>query len=200
VDAIVSQPATLTGSIGVFAVRPAIGPLLDRLDIHSAVLQRAPHAELNLMTPPLSPDTVEWLQRDVHRVYDTFLSRVAEGRHLEVAKVADVAQGHVWTGAQALERGLVDQTGGLRAAVEEAKRRAGIASDADVDLHVFPPPRPLAEQIAEAFQTRIAESASAALPWAPERWQAAWGRTAGWLAALSVEGTALVPPFWVEIH
>ena len=75
-DSIVALPATLTGSIGVFAVRPALHGLFQRFDVNTAVLDRAPHAEINLMSPELSPDTRDWLQADVEDTYRRFLSRV----------------------------------------------------------------------------------------------------------------------------
>lgn len=200
-DAVVAQPGTITGSIGVFAVRPALGGLLERLGVRAATLQRSPHAELNLATPPLSADTAAWLDREVQEVYRLFVQRVAEGRGLEAEAVDAVGQGRVWTGAQAGERGLVDRLGGLRAAVGVAKERVGIAAAADVSLTVYPPPRPLAEQLAEALRVSAARAAAAALPFGPEALPAAMaGRVAAWLGAAAEGGALLVPPLWVEIH
>lgn len=201
---IVSQPATLTGSIGVFAVRPALGPLVERFGIGVEVMQRAPHAELNLMTPDLSPDTRAWLEDDVLHVYEVFLGRVAEGRGLDKEAVREIAEGRVWTGEQAHEVGLVDAVGGLRRAVELARAELGLGEDVDVELRLYPPPKPLAEQIAEALQLRVAQVAAASVPWGAGTWRAARGRAAAWLEAV-VEaagqgGAVLVPPAWIEIH
>ena len=197
-DAIVAEPATLTGSIGVFAVRPAFGGLLDRLDVASATMVRAPHAEINLALPALSPETVSWMQADVRRVYDLFLERVGEGRGLDSAQVEAVAQGRVWTGAQASERGLVDELGGLRTAVERAKQQLGIAADADVALQVYPAPKPLAEQLREALGIRARVSLAELLPLAGAA--PALARAAGWLESLAGPGPLLALPFWIEIH
>jgi protease-4 len=194
-DAIVAQPATLTGSIGVFAVRPALAPLLARLDVGVETLTRAPHAEIELMTPELSPSTREWLQADVMQVYRRFLSRVSEGRGIPVEALDPVAQGRVWTGAQALDIKLVDELGGMRAAVAKAKEKVGIAADADVTLAVFPPPKPLAVQLREALHTSVAQALAPALP-LPK----ALEHVAGWLDAVSVEGPVLAPIVWMEIH
>jgi protease IV len=203
-DGIVAQPGTITGSIGVFAVRPALGAFFARFGVATETMQRAPHAELNLATPPLSDDTAEWLDREVQNVYELFLDRVAEGRALEVVQVDAVAQGRVWTGEQAVERGLVDQLGGLRAAVLLAKERAGIDADADVSLSVYPPPRPLAEQIAESFRLSVARTAVSGLPFDLERysehWPAAAGRISAWLGAIAQGGALLLPPVWIEIQ
>lgn len=200
-DAIVAHPGTITGSIGVFAVRPALGGLYERFGVHAATMQRAPHAELNLSAPRLSEDTAAWLDREVQEVYGLFLERVAEGRGAERAAIDAVAQGRVWTGQQASERGLVDRMGGLRAAVQVAKERLGIEPDADVALAVYPPPRPLAEQLGEAFRLSAAQAARAAAPLGAAELPAALrGRLGAWLGALAEGGALLVPPVWVEIQ
>ncbi len=199
-DAVVAQPGTITGSIGVFAVRPSFGAFLARFGVATETMERAPHAELNLATPPLSADTEEWLEREVGRVYELFLNRVGEGRGLEVPQVDVVAQGRVWTGEQAVEHGLVDRLGGLRAAVRVAKQRAGIDEDADVGLAVYPPPRPLAEQIAESLRLSAVHAARSALPFDAGHWPAAGGRVSAWFGAVAEGGALLLPPVWIEIR
>lgn len=199
-DAVVAQPGTITGSIGVFAVRPSFGAFLARFGVATETMERAPHAELNLATPPLSADTEEWLEREVGRVYELFLDRVGEGRGLEVPQVDVVAQGRVWTGEQAVEHGLVDRLGGLRAAVRVAKQRAGIDEDADVGLAVYPPPRPLVEQIAESFRLSAVHAARSALPFDAGHWPDAGGRVSAWFGAVAEGGALLLPPVWIEIR
>jgi protease-4 len=194
-DAIVAQPGTLTGSIGVFAVRPSLAGVLQRFDIHLATLDRAPHAEINLMSPPLSPDTRDWLQADVDDTYQRFLARVAEGRGRDVAEIDAVASGRVWTGEQAVTRGLVDAVGGLRAAVSKAKEKVGIDADADVALAIYPPPKPVAEQIREAFRVQVARSVAAALPWT-----GTVARAESWLDVLELDGPVLAPSVWIDIR
>ena len=194
-DAIVADPATLTGSIGVFAIRPSLGGVFERLEIGFETLSRAPHAELLLSTPPLSPETRDWLQADVDAVYRRFLARVAVGRGGEPEAVAAVAEGRVWTGEQALERGLVDELGGLRAAVGVARARLGLEPDTDVALAIYPPPRPLLQQLQEALRTRVAQSLRPALPWSP-----LLDRIGGWLEALAAGGPVLLPPIFLEIR
>lgn len=194
-DAIVAQPSTLTGSIGVFAVRPAIGPLLARLDVGVATQTRAPHAELELLTQQLSPETRAWLEADVMEVYHRFLSRVSEGRGIPLGSLDPLAEGRVWTGEQAAGLKLVDALGGMRTAVAKAKEKVGIAPDADVALAVFPPPKPLAVQLREALRMRVAQSLEPALP-LPR----ALEHIAGWLDAVSVDGPVLAPSSWMEVH
>lgn len=194
-DAIVSQPGTLTGSIGVFAVRPALGGLFQRFDVRSGMLERAPHAEMNLMTPELSPDTRDWLQSDVEETYRRFVSRVAEGRGRPAADVEAVAEGRVWTGEQAVTRGLVDAIGGLRSAVARAKEKVGISADADVSLTIYPPPKPLAEQLQGLLRSAVARSVADALPW-----RAAFARAESWVEAVTSAGPVLASPVWIDIR
>ena len=194
-EAVVANPATLTGSIGVYAVRPALGGLLDRIDIGSDALLRGPHAEILLATPELSEDTRGWLQAEVEVTYRRFRDRVADGRELKRTEVDAVAEGRVFTGEQALERRLVDSLGGLRAAVSWAKQRVGLDPDADVALEIYPRPRSWREQLRTAFHQRVARTVRQALPWG----EAAAG-VATWVDALGAGGPVLVPPFWIEVH
>ncbi len=92
---------------------------------------------------------------EVRSFYEIFVSRVASGRPLDFEEVDAVAQGRVWTGAQAAERGLVDEVGGLRAALRRAKRELGLPEDTDVALIPYPQPKSLAVQFQEALQGRI---------------------------------------------
>src|SRR5208337_4942714 len=138
VDAIVAEPTTLTGSIGVFVLRPIVGGLLDKLGIGVASLTRGAHADLLLSTQPLKPDTRALVQTEVRAVYDLFVSRVAEGRKLSAERVDEIGRGRVWTGVQAHEVGLVDELGGLHTAVMKAKEKAGLRPEADVMLVPFP--------------------------------------------------------------
>jgi protease-4 len=83
--------------------------------------------------------------------YDAFVEKAAASRHTTPAEIDAVAQGRVWTGQQARARGLVDELGGLEAAVAIAKQRAGIPADEDVELVAYPPRRTLYEALAQQF-------------------------------------------------
>ena len=127
-DAIVAEPATLTGSIGVFAAKPDLSGLLDRLSVRQEASDRGAKAEILSLTRPWSEPEREALQRQVDAFYALFLDRVAEGRKLPRAQVEAVAGGRVWTGRQALERKLVDRIGTLADAVAMARDRAGLSA------------------------------------------------------------------------
>jgi len=194
-DTIVSQPGTLTGSIGVFVLRPVIGGLLDKLGIGHAAVTRGTHADLLLSTQPLTPGTRERLESEVRSVYDLFVERVSSGRSLEPSYVNEVGQGRVWTGAQASERKLVNTLGGLHVAVDRAKEQAGLKKDADVALLPYPPPEPLAEQIRKlAFGGTLAQAAI----YGPIPNEV--GRIAAWIADLPSNSPLLVPPIVIDVH
>lgn len=191
---IVSQPSTLTGSIGVFVLRPYVGGLLEKLDVGVETMTRGKRADLLLGSQPLSDAAREVLRRDVEGVYEQFVSRVATGREMEPAAVDAVGRGRVWTGSQALEEGLVDALGGLRTAANEAKLQVGLEEDDDVAIQVYPPPKPLAQQIADALGA-VAVRAFPSLP-LPETVE----ETLATLQALPSGTPLLLPPALVFVR
>ena len=193
-DRIVSQPATYTGSIGVFVLRPILGGLFEKLGVGVEAMTRGEHADLLLASRPLSPRTRKRLRADVRSVYETFVGRVAAGRELTPEAVDAIGQGRVWTGAQASEIGLVDALGGLRTAVLEAKSAVGLDADADVALISYPLPRPLAQQIRDALGASVRATASSlSLPSAVRQLVAT-------LQLLPAGTPLLIPPGLTEIH
>jgi protease-4 len=190
-DAIVAPPGSLTGSIGVFVLRPVLRELFTKLEIGVETLTRGPYASLMLASEPLSPRTRAWLHAEIASIYDLFLSRVSEGRELTVEQVDAVARGRVWTGEEAARKGLVDELGGLRAAVVWGLERLDLDPGADVALVPYPAPRSLAEQIDEALHdlSLRAEPLSHALR-----------RAEPWLEAMRAGAPALLPPFIPEIR
>jgi protease-4 len=129
-NVIVAQPATLTGSIGVLGGKLQTSGLLDRLGVRVEGLAHGRHALMFSSQTGFSDE--EWAKLDewLDLVYDDFTGKVARGRSMTREAVHEVARGRVWTGADAAERGLVDELGGLRLAVEIARERAGLAHDA----------------------------------------------------------------------
>jgi protease-4 len=148
-DVIFADPATLTGSIGVFVLRPVLRDLYAKLDVGVEGMTRGQHADLLLASRPLSPESRQRLRREVQSIYDLFVERVAEGREMSPEQVDDLGRGRVWTGAQARERGLVDELGGLRDAVARTKAELDLDPEADVLLVPFPQPQSLAEQLGD---------------------------------------------------
>ncbi len=190
-DAIVALPASLTGSIGVFVVRPVLRDLLAKLDIGVETFTRGGYASLLLASQPLSDATRGWLHAEVVSIYDLFLSRVSEGRGRTVEEIDAVARGRVWTGEQAVGKGLVDEVGGLRVAVRRALKQLELDPNADVALVPYPAPKTFAEQIDETLRglTSRADPMAGAL-----------GHAEPWLEAMRAGTPALLPPFIPQIH
>jgi protease-4 len=191
-DAIVSQPQTLTGSIGVFVIRPVLAGLFEKIGVTVEPITRGARADLLLSTVPLSAETRAVLRQNVQNTYQLFLARVAEGRGLETSAVDGVARGRVWTGAQAKEVGLVDRLGGVSEAVLLAKEKVGLAADADVLLVQYPPPKPVAQQLLEALKGGVALELLG--------WPRAASEVAAVLRLLPTGTPLLIAPGWIEVH
>ncbi|MFI5366251.1 MAG: signal peptide peptidase SppA, partial [Candidatus Binatia bacterium] len=153
---IVAQPATLTGSVGVVLVRPNVKGFLNRMGITTETISRGTFAQLEDLTAPLTPEARQKLIDETDHIYDVFVDRVAAGRNLSTQRVNDIGRGRVWTGAQAQENGLVDELGGFTAAIQAAKKAAGIESTQEVELAFYPKAKPLLERIGELLSTRAA--------------------------------------------
>ena len=150
-DAIVAQPATLTGSIGVVGGKISTGGAYEKLGVAIEPVSRGRFAEIYSPATRFSDAERAKMQTHVDALYETFLEKVAEGRQTTRDAVHAVAQGRVWTGRQALEHGLVDELGGLSRAIDLAKERAGIDPDDEVRLVVYPRPKSFFEMIDEGF-------------------------------------------------
>ena len=137
-DKIVADPATLTGSIGVFAGKFVMAGLFDKLGITVDTLSYGKDAGIDSEQTEFSPEQKQHFEAMLDDFYKTFVTRVADGRHLDPVKAEAIARGRVWTGSQAKERGLVDVLGGLDEAVRQAKLAAGMSADAPAVLRAFP--------------------------------------------------------------
>ena len=139
-DVIVAEPATLTGSIGVFGGKLQTSGLLRHFGLNTETIGEGRHALM--FSPQTGFDESEWakLNEWLDFVYEDFTSKVASPRSMSRDLVHEVARGRVWTGADALERGLVDELGGLSRAVEIARQRAGLPPDAQLRPVLAIPP------------------------------------------------------------
>ena len=133
-DAILAEPATLTGSIGVVGGKLDLSRLTAGLGVTTEQRAAAPHAGMWSMSRGYQPDELARRDELLDATYQTFLSRVATGRGLDQAAVRELAKGRVWTGQQAAQIGLVDRLGGLEDAIGEARQRLRLAPDAPVNL------------------------------------------------------------------
>lgn len=161
-QAIVAQPSTLTGSIGIFGGKFVTGGLYEKLGARIESDSIGRHAEMNSPARPYNADEQQKVDEQLRAFYDDFLVKVAAARNSTPAKIDQLAQGRVWTGQQAKTNGLVDELGGLDRAVALAKERAGIGSTADVELVTFPAPKPLYQMLSDSWSGETQLSATAA--------------------------------------
>jgi protease-4 len=131
---IVAEPATLTGSIGVFGGKFALGPALARLGVDVRGLRvGGGYADAFGPGAPMTTAQRAAFSAWMDHIYDAFVARVSQGRRLRIDQVQAMARGRVWTGAQARELGLVDELGGLYTAVDRAKALAQIKGEARLE-------------------------------------------------------------------
>jgi protease-4 len=135
-DRIVASPATLTGSIGIFAMFPTFQRTMEKLGVHSDGVGTTALSGEFRGDRPLGQASRDILQQSIEYEYQQFIGRVAKARHKTVEQVDKVAQGRVWAGADALELGLVDELGGLQRAVDVAAELAKLGKDFVVDYPV----------------------------------------------------------------
>jgi protease-4 len=129
-SAIVAEPSTLTGSIGVFGGKFAIGPALARFGVDARQLSvGGPYAGAFGLGQEFTPEQHAALSRWMDQIYAEFVARVAAGRKLPPERVREIARGHVWTGAQAKELGLIDEVGGFYDAVAKAQQLANLTGE-----------------------------------------------------------------------
>jgi protease-4 len=188
-DAIIAQPGTVTGSIGVLAGKPVTASLLERMGITTDSVTEGAHADMFTTTRPFSKEEWQKLNSWLDRIYADFTSKVASGRKMTPDQVHDVARGRVWTGADAVANGLVDQLGGLDAAMALARRRAGLPDTAPV--RVYPRATPL-DRFRRPESSEDYPAAGASL--LSESWGPVWRLAAS--AGLPPFGPLILPIPW----
>jgi len=137
-DAIVANPGTITGSIGVMSGKLVVRDLKTRLGVGSDTVRTNANADVWSVDELFTPQQQADREAEADLFYADFVERVAAGRNLSAEAVDAVARGRIWTGSDALERGLVDELGGFRTAVRRAKVLAGLDEDAEVRLVSYP--------------------------------------------------------------
>ena len=168
---IIAQPSTITGSIGVVAGKPVMRGFYDWLGISNEYVLRGKTAGMFRETEKFSDEErakfEEWIKTTY---YQDFVPKVAKGRKKDAESIDSVGQGRVWTGAQAKERGLVDEFGGLDRAIEVAKELAKIPADKGVERVILPYPQTFLQQLlsptSENSNTQVEQqrAIAAALP------------------------------------
>lgn len=150
-DWIVAQPTTLTGSIGVYGGKFNVSGTYEKLGMNVHRFKSAENADLLAADSPFSEEGRTIFKGYLENFYSVFVGKVAEGRGRSFDDIHEVAKGRVWTGAQAKERGLVDELGGIDVALAKAAELGGI-SDADWGLLRLPEQKPFFELLMEDLQ------------------------------------------------
>jgi len=181
-DRIVARPTTLTGSIGIWGGKFVLAGLYEKLGLGRESVQRGKRAGLYSEMIPFSEEERDQVRRDLGEAYARFKARVAEGREMTEEQVEEIARGRVWTGAQALEIGLVDKLGDFETALAVAKELAGLEPEREYTVvqvrpprhELLPPPFPLAggragdvalSALLDALQGLARERVWALAPW-----------------------------------
>ena len=164
-DRIYADPSTITGSIGIFGLIPNASRALGKIGVHTDGVGTTPLAGAMDITRPMDPGVATILQSVIEKGYRDFTGKVALARKHSVSEIDAIARGRVWSGAQAKERGLVDEFGGLQAAVDDAARRARIARDQVRVRYIERRGGAFDQVLSGNVESRIAESVLARSPW-----------------------------------
>jgi protease IV len=181
---IVAQAGTLTGSIGVISGKFTLGRLAARAGVHHEILTRGEAAAMNSPFRPFSTEQRRRLRAQADEIYARFVDCVAQGRRLPREQVQTVARGRVWTGRQALQRGLVDRLGDFYAALDTAKELMGLAPSRVVPVLIIRPPRALTIGRRAALGSVNAPHAPAGIDGALGLAGAAAAAAGGWMSTL----------------
>ncbi|MCB1018513.1 MAG: signal peptide peptidase SppA [Acidobacteria bacterium] len=146
---VLAYPGCYTGSIGVFFGKLNLRGLYEKIGLKKDILTRGRYAAIDSDYRPLTEDERAKLRQGVEKVYDSFVTKVADARGMDWDATQQVAQGRVWLGSQAVKVGLVDELGGLDRAIALVKEKAGLGADEDVDLIAYPKPKRLIEVLLE---------------------------------------------------
>ena len=201
-SAIVAEPTTITGSIGVVGMKPVLGGLYQKVGANPQSLQRGRRAGMMSLDNPFSEEEREALRKFMEAFYGEFVAKVAEGRGRSPQEIEPIARGRIWSGKRARELGLVDRLGGLDDAIALAKEKAGLDPKKDLPLYELPRPRSLFELLEEGGFPFMATQVGAGLG-ALDAFPAVGARArqaARALAALAGRPVLALMPFSVEIE
>ena len=191
-DPIVAYPSTLTGSIGVITAKPNLKGLYDKLGINKELLTRGRFAALDSDYTTLTEEGRAKMNETAESIYRGFIARVSEGRKKNAEQVREIAEGRVWLGAQAKNNGLVDQLGGLNAAIELIRQKAKIGATEKIALSPYPPRKSL-------FELLMNSQSGSSL--AEAKLDAALARFPGgkWIRPLMDGGALALMPYFIEV-
>ncbi|MGD2182773.1 signal peptide peptidase SppA [Lusitaniella coriacea] len=135
-DYIFAEPSTITGSIGVFGLLPNLEKISNDNGVAWEIVKTGQLADLDTVVRPKTPQELALYQRLVNQVYDLFLEKVAKSRNIPKEKVAQIAQGRIWSGQDAKQIGLVDELGGIESAIAYAAKKAELDEDWEAEEYL----------------------------------------------------------------
>ena len=153
-DAIVAQPLTITGSIGVLSLLFNLSETYNKLGIDWATVKTGDHADIMTDKRALTPDEWKIFKQMNRDFYQYFVEKAADGRNKTFTEIDKVAQGRVWSGKRALQYGLVDTLGGLDVALQVAKNKVGLKASAPTQWIVYPQPKSFFETLFEKLSVK----------------------------------------------
>jgi len=157
---IISQPSTITGSIGVIFGKFDVSGLYQWLGISVDQVKTSPNADIFSVSSSLNQAQRESVESWMKDIYENFVGKAAEGRQVDYEDFEPRARGRIYTGAQAVELGLVDDLGGLQTAIEHMKEALGLEPDEEIELVLYPRPRSFWEQLSSGSLLRVRERPS----------------------------------------
>lgn len=147
-DRIIAHPGTITGSIGVVSGKMVMSGFWNRVGIHWGTLFTNKNADFWSDTNSYSAEQRKLMESWLDEIYEDFVRKAADGRNMDIDRIEISAKGRIWTGRDAMERGLVDELGGLHEAIRAARAAAQIPEDEHVGLKIFPLKRSLWKRLA----------------------------------------------------
>ena len=166
-DPVIAYSNTETGSIGVFFGKLNLQALYEKIGLKTEILKRGQFADIDTPSKPLDDAERAKLRSEIEVFYRGFVQRVADGRKRKYDEMEPLAQGRVWTGAQAKQNGLIDELGGIDRAIEMVKAKANVAASEKVTLVTYPPRRTLMQVLLE----RDADLSALASGMIESRWE-----------------------------
>ena len=163
---IYSDATTLTGSIGVFSMIPELSAVTGKIGVGVETLGSNKHSDMFSLMRPFDTAELAYMQASVEDIYELFVNLVAESRGMEPARVDEIAQGRVWTGADAMEIGLVDEIGTLEDAISYAAALADLHSSDEYSVVGYPQPLTFVQELLMSFGNTDEPSILAGTPFA----------------------------------
>ena len=202
-DKVYAEPGTITGSIGVVSIKPALGGLMEKVGITTDTVTIGKNGDFLASSHPMSAAEKAAMQKMMDETYEAFVSKAAKGRKMDATKLEKLARGRVYTGRQAKALGLVDELGTLDEAITSARTLANIDSATETELKILPEPPSFFDSLLGPFggsdRDAFAPGNAAALA-LPDALRLPLMRLGGVLTLFSKEPVVTIMPYDLRIR